>query len=237
MLATIFFTFGIFDSFVTFLVIFGLIILSVCTTLFISKMLSITLLKGKPSHFIMEMPPYRKPKVFQVIYRSMFDKSLSVLGRAAAVAAPFGIVIWVLQNLSLGGMPLLSHISGFLDPLGRLMGMDGVILAAFILGIPANEIVIPIIIMCYLNVGSLTELNSVSEMGGLLRLNGWTIKTAVCTMLFSLNHFPCATTLLTIKKETKSLFWTMISFILPTVTGVVMVLIVSGVWDFFSSLF
>ena len=153
--------------------------------------------------------------------RSIFDRTLFVLGRAAVVAAPAGLLIWLLSNIYIGETSVLLHCSNFLDPFARLIGLDGVILMAFILGFPANEIVIPIIIMAYLCTGSLTEFSTYDELKMILVNNGWTWLTAVCTMLFSLMHFPCGTTCLTIKKETGSLKWTIVSFLVPTVVGLV----------------
>jgi ferrous iron transport protein B len=189
-------------------------------TFVVSKLLSQTILKGIPSSFTLELPPYRKPQIGKVIIRSIFDRTLFVLGRAVVVAAPAGLVIWVAANITVGNATILSHCSSFLDPLARLLGMDGVILMAFILGIPANEIVVPIIIMSYMATGSLLELEDLSELRQLLVNNGWTWITAVSTMLFSLMHWPCSTTCLTIRKETQSWKWTAVSFLIPTAMGI-----------------
>ncbi len=159
----------------------------------------------------------------------MLDRTLFVLGRAAAIAAPAGLLIWIMANVSVQGSTLLSHCAGFLDPFGRFLGMDGVILLAFILGLPANEIVVPIIIMAYTAQGKLTEITDLNALRGLLVENGWTVTTAVCTMLFSLMHWPCSTTCLTIKKETGSRFWTAIAVLLPTLCGVIVCALVSAV--------
>lgn len=198
----------------------GLIILSVFLTLIISKLLSKTVLKGMPSSFVLEMPPYRRPQIGQVIIRSVFDRTLFVLGRAVAVALPAGVIIWLMANLTWGGESLLALCAGFLDPFARLIGLDGVILIAFLLGFPANEIVIPIIIMAYLSTGSLLELGDLAQLHSLLIDHGWTWVTALCTMLFSLMHFPCGTTCWTIRKETGSWKWTAVAFLLPTLTGI-----------------
>ncbi len=197
-----------------------IIVLGVCMTLLTSKLLSQTVLRGMPSSFALELPPYRRPQLGRVIVRSILDRTLFVLGRAVSVAAPAGIVIWLLANLQIGGASLLAHCTGALDPFARLIGLDGVILMAFILGFPANEIVFPLIIMGYLATGSLAELSSLTELRALLLANGWTATTALCTMLFSLMHFPCATTCLTIKKETGSAAWTALAILLPTVCGI-----------------
>ncbi len=195
------------------------IVFSVLVTQLVSKILSKTILKGIPSSFTLELPPYRKPQIGKVIVRSIFDRTLFVLGRAVAVAAPAGILIWLLSNLSYGGETLLAHCAAFLDPFAHWLGLDGVILLAFILGLPANEIVFPIIIMAYLSAGSLLEFDSLTQLHALLIGNGWTIETAICVMLFALMHWPCSTTLLTIQKETKSFKWTALSFLIPTVCG------------------
>jgi len=197
------------------------ILLGVMMTLFISRLLSKTILKGLPSSFQLELPPYRKPQVGRIIVRSILDRTLFVLGRAIIVAAPAGLIIWIMANINAGDISLLQHCANFLDPFANLIGMDGIILMAFILGLPANEIVIPIIIMSYMATGSMLELDSLTELKTLLINNGWTWLTAVNVMLFSLMHFPCATTLLTIKKETQSVKWTLVSFLVPTITGLV----------------
>ena len=188
-------------------------------TLFISRLLSKTVLKGVPSSFTLELPPYRRPQIGKVIVRSIFDRTLFVLGRAAAVAAPAGLLIWIMANVMVGDMSLLAHCSAFLDPFAHLLGMDGVILMAFILGFPANEVVFPIIIMAYMAGGTLTDMNNLSELHTLLTENGWTPVTAICTLLFSLMHWPCSTTCMTIHKETASLKWTAASILIPTAVG------------------
>lgn len=213
---------GAFDSMLSALLLTLFIVLGVCMTFAVSKVLSMTVLKGIPSSFTLELPPYRRPQIGKVIVRSVFDRTLFVLGRAIAVAAPAGLLIWIMANMQLDGITLLAHFSGFLDPFARLLGMDGVILMAFILGLPANEIVIPIIIMAYMAQGSLLEFDSLAQLRDLLVNNGWTWITAVSTMLFSLMHWPCTTTLLTIRKESGSLKWTAMSFLVPTVCGIVL---------------
>ncbi|WP_458407943.1 ferrous iron transport protein B [Anaerotignum sp.] len=200
--------------------VFLLIVLAVMITLLVSFVLSKTLLKGMPSAFVLELPPYRRPQIGQVILRSVLDRTIFVLGRAVTVAIPAGAVIWFCQNVEIGGYTMLYGLTVLLEPLGSLMGLSGVILTAFLLGIPANEIVIPILLMVYSQSGMLVEAEGISQAGAILAANGWTWMTAVCTILFSLNHFPCATTLLTIRKETGSWFWTGVSFLLPTVVGI-----------------
>ncbi len=218
---------GAFSSFIATLSVLGTIILGVVITLSISKLLSKTILKGLPSSFTLELPPYRKPQIGRVIVRSIFDRTLFVLGRAVVIAAPAGLVIWVMANLTLGNASLLTHCAQFLDPFAQLLGIDGYIMMAFILGMPANEIVIPILIMCYMSEGSMLELDSLLEMRQLFVDNGWTWLTAVCMMLFSLNHWPCGTTLWTIRKETQSWKWTGVSFLVPTLTGIIVCFIVA----------
>ncbi len=212
---------GPFSTVLSAAILSGVIILGIFMTLVISKLLSITILKGVPSSFTLELPPYRRPQIGKVLLRSVLDRTLFVLGRAVAVAAPAGLVIWCMANITIGDATLLAHCSGFLDPFARLMGLDGVILLAFILGFPANEIVVPIIIMTYMAEGSLREIHDLSVLKELLTDNGWTWITAVSTMLFSLMHWPCSTTCLTIRKETQSMKWTAVSWLVPTVTGFV----------------
>lgn len=208
------------SSFLSALLLTAVIVLGVLVTLGVTKLLSKTLLKGIPSSFTLEMPPYRKPQIGKVIVRSIFDRTLFVLGRAVVVAAPAGLVIWLMANVTVGGVSLLNHSAAFLDPFAKLMGLDGVILIAFILGFPANEIVIPIIIMAYMAKGSILELGNLMEMKQLFVANGWTWQTAICMMLFSLMHWPCSTTLLTIHKETGSRKWTALAAFIPTVIGI-----------------
>ncbi|NJP41302.1 ferrous iron transport protein B [Oscillospiraceae bacterium HV4-5-C5C] len=200
------------------LLLVAVIVLGVMLTLLASRLLSGTVLKGVPSSFTLELPPYRRPQFGRVIGRSMIDRTLKVLGRAVVVAAPAGLLIWILANIRLGTGTLLQHMTAFLDPMGRALGMDGTILSGFILGFPANEIVMPIIVMTYLAQGHLTELSG-SALAQLFVQNGWTWVTAVCTILFSLLHWPCATACLTVHKETQSWKWTLLSFALPTAFG------------------
>ena len=215
------------QSIVSTLMLLGVILLGIFMTLMMYKFLSKTLLKGLPSSFTLELPPYRRPQIGKVIVRSIFDRTLFVLGRAVTVAAPAGLFIWLLSNITTGENSILFYCTQFLDPFAQLLGLDGVILMAFILGFPANEIVIPIMLMAYLCSGSMQDYGSLETLRQLLVDNGWTWLTALCTLLFSLMHFPCATTCLTIQKETKSLKWTAVSFLLPTVCGIVLCLIVA----------
>ena len=190
-----------------------------------SYVLSKTILKGLPSSFTLELPPYRKPQIIKVIIRSVFERTIFVLGRSVIVAAPMGAIIWILANVDILGNSLLSSISQLLNPFGLLIGMDGIILLGFLLGFPANEIVMPIILMCYLKTNNLVNMENVYEIRNILLCNGWTIKTAICVLIFSLCHFPCSTTCLTIKKETRSFKWMFLAIIIPTMVGIVLCLV------------
>ncbi len=211
------------------LILTAVIVLGVSATFLATKLLSETVLKGIPSSFTLELPPYRKPQIAKTLVRSVFDRTLFVLGRAAAVAAPAGLIIWLAANISIGNLTLLEHCAAFLDPFARLIGLDGVILMAFILGFPANEIVIPIIIMVYSAMGTLPELGGAAEIQTLLAANGWSAATAICFILFSLMHWPCSTTLITVKKETGSLKYTLLAAVLPTAMGLALCAIASEV--------
>ena len=225
-----------FRSAVATLMLTGVIVFGVVMTLLVSRILSKTLLKGMPSSFNLELPPYRRPQIGRVIVRSIFDRTLFVLRRAAMVAAPAGLVIWLLANIRVGGVSVLAQCAGFLDPFARLMGMDGYILLAFILGFPANEIVVPIIIMSYMSTGALTDYQSLAQLHTLFVAHGWTWVTALCVMLFSLMHWPCGTTCMTIRKETQSMKWTLVSFAVPTAAGVAVCMLVAGAARLFALL-
>ncbi len=199
-----------------------IIVLSLALTLLISNLLSKTLLKGENSHYILEIPPYRKPQISKVIINSVLNRTLLVLFRAVAVAFPAGVIIWLLANIFVGEINILTYITSFFEPLGNFMGMDGETLSAFFLGIPANEIVLPIALMSYLGAGEMVSIESTSVIGEILKNNGWTSLTAICYITFSVVHFPCATALLTIYKETKSVKWSFLAFVLPTVLGIVL---------------
>ena len=220
---------GTWQSIVSTLLLTVVILIGIFMTLFISKLLSKTILKGMPSSFVLELPPYRKPQVGKVLIRSIFDRTLFVLGRAVMVAAPAGLIIWLMSNIYIGDLSILKYCTNFLDPFAQLFGLDGVILMAFILGFPANEIVIPIIIMSYMATGNIMDMGSLIELKTLLVDNGWTWITAICTMLFCLMHFPCGTTCITIKKETGSLKWTALSILIPTITGLLICFVVANV--------
>lgn len=215
------------DSVLSALLLTLFIMLGIGMTFLVSWILSKTVLKGVPSSFTLELPPYRRPQVGKVIVRSVFDRTLFVLGRAVMAAAPAGLLIWAAANIMVGNVSLLNYCASMLDPFAKLFGLDGVILIAFILGLPANEIVVPIIIMAYMAQGSILELGSLTEMKTLFVSHGWTWVTAVCTMLFSLMHWPCATTLLTIKKETASWKWTAMALAIPTLAGMLICFIVA----------
>lgn len=208
------------SSILSVVILMLVILLGIFMTFLVSKLLSKTILKGIPSSFTLELPPYRTPQVGKVIIRSLLDRTLFVLGRAVSIAIPAGIIIWVMANVNINDISLLKHCANFLDPFANLIGMDGIILLAFILGFPANEIVIPIMIMGYMATGTLTDFSSLTELKTLLVDNGWTFITAISVMLFSLMHWPCSTTCLTIKKETKSWKWTLISILIPTLCGI-----------------
>lgn len=196
------------------------VVFSAAATLAVSFILSKTLLRGESSAFTLELPPYRVPRIGQVIVRSVLDRTLHVLGRAAAVAAPWGLAVYALANISAGGETLLSWFCSWLDPAARFIGLDGVILAAFVLGLPANELVIPIMLMAYTSGSCLTEISSYAALSEVLSGNGWTAMTAVSAVLFTLMHSPCSTTLLTIKKETGSIGWTAAAAVIPTAAGI-----------------
>lgn len=236
-IATIFFSSVVGTStsanFITALCVTLIIILGVITTLLASYFLSKTFLKGVPSTFTLELPPYRTPKFGRVIYTSIIDRTLFVLWRAIVVAAPAGIITWIFANVYIGDVSILSYVANLLDPIANFIGLDGFILLAFILGFPANEIVIPILLMSYLATGSMIELDSFVELGQVLRDNGWTYLTALNVMLFSLMHWPCTTTLMTIRKETGSRKWTFVGFLLPTAFGFIVCFITTTIFRLF----
>ena len=216
-----------FNSIINVLILTILIIISIFVTLIVSKILSLTILKGVPSFFTLELPPYRKPDIVKVIIRSILDRTLFVLSRAIIISAPAGVVIWLCANITIGNSTIINIVSNLLNPLGHMLGMDGVIILSFILGFPANEIVIPIMMMSYLSKSYIVDISNISVMKEILISNGWTIKTAICTLIFILFHFPCSTTLLTIKKETRSIKWTLLSFIIPLIVGIILCLIIN----------
>ena len=227
---------GLLASILSTLAVISIIIFGIFLTLIVSKILSKTILKGIPSSMVLELPPYRKPQFGKILIRSILDRTLFVLGRAIAVAAPAGLVIWLLANIGINGQSLLLILANFFDPFAKLMGLDGYILTAFILGMPANEIVLPIILMSYLKGGTLVNIEDNIQIGSILIQNGWNMLTAFNVMIFTILHFPCTTTLLTIKKETKSWKWTLISFAIPTICGIVLCMITTLIYNIFSVL-
>ena len=222
---------GIWSSIWSTLAVIAVIIIGVIVTLVVSKILSKTILKGMPSSFMLELPPYRTPQFGKILVRSIFDRTLFVLGRAVSIAIPAGIIIWLFANINISGISLLTHVANFLNPFAKLMGLDGYILTAFILALPANEIVLPIILMSYTAGGSLMQIDDLSNISNILISNGWTILTAINVMLFCLMHFPCSTTLITIKKESGSLKWTALAFLIPTFLGIITCMFTTGVYN------
>lgn len=214
------FTVKQYSSIIASLSVVGLVLVGIFATLLVSKTLSKTILRGVPSSFTLELPPYRRPQIGKIIVRSIFDRTLFVLWRAIIVAAPAGAIIWVVANITVGDVSILNHVAGFLEPFAQLLGFDGFILMAFILGLPANEIVLPILIMSYLSKGAMLEFESLESLRYLLVNNGWTWITGLNVMLFSLLHFPCGTTLLTIKKETSSIKWPLLTFGITTALAI-----------------
>lgn len=209
------------------LILMIFLLISVLMTFAVSKVLSKTILKGIPSSFTLELPPYRRPQIIKVLVRSLFDRTWFVLKRAILISAPAGLIIWFFSNVSVSGVTILKLFSSFLNPFGKLIGLDGVIIMAFLLGFPANEIVIPIMIMGYMSLSMITDMNDLTLLKNLFITNGWSYKTAICTMFFSIFHFPCLTTLFTIKKETGSFKYTFLSFLIPLLIGVVLCFIVN----------
>lgn len=218
------------DSFLSAVILLGFMSLSMAMTFLNSKILTKTVLKGVSSTFVLELPPYRKPKFLSLIWDTVREKIIFVLFRAVAVSAPAGLVIWIIANINVGDTTLLVKISQILDPIGQFIGLDGIMLLAFILGFPANEIVIPIALMAYLSTGELSDYSSLESLKSILTDNGWTWVTALCTCIFSMFHFPCSTTLLTIWRETKSVKWTLLSVAVPLITGFVLCAVINAVF-------
>ncbi|MHC0035723.1 nucleoside recognition domain-containing protein [Pseudoneobacillus sp. C159] len=208
-------------------VIVGIVVFGIIVTFAVSWGLSKTLLKGVPTHYTLELPPYRKPKIFETVVRESLTKSLSVLMRAIKVAAPAAILTWVLANITIGDSSILLYIVEFLDPLGKAIGLDGYILMAFLVGLPANEIVLPVLLMGYLSTGALIDVDGISGIKQIFINHGWTWLTALNMMLFSLLHYPCGTTLLNIYKETKSPKWTFLAFLIPTLIAFAVTFVVA----------
>ena len=204
----------------------GVIAASVGLTLLVSRILSATVLRGEAVSFALELPPYRMPQIGRVIVRSVRDRTLFVLARAAAVAAPAGVLIWILANVQIGNTAILSHITAFLDPAARVFGIDGVILLAFILGFPANELVMPLIVMGYLSSGTIASGVDFASFRALLLANGWTVQTALCTLVLTVAHAPCSTTCLTILRETRSAKWTLAAVLIPAGIGLALCILI-----------
>lgn len=224
---------GFSASILSTLTVLAIVVFGIIMTLFISKILSKTILKGVPSSFVLELPPYRKPQIGKVLIRSIFDRTLFVLGRAVSVAIPAGIIIWLFANIQFNDISILTYVANFFDPFAKLMGLDGYILTAFILGLPANEIVLPIILMSYMQTATLVDLEDNFAIGQILLQNGWTLITAINVMIFTLLHFPCSTTLMTIKKETGKWKWSLIAFALPTICGIIICMFTNLIWNIF----
>lgn len=222
------------SSFFLALLLTGVIFIGILMTFFCSWLLSKTLLKGMPSSFTLELPPYRKPQICSVLLHSFFSKTLQVLQRAVTAAAPAGLLIWIMTNLTRNGISLLELSANALNPFAQLLGLDGIILLSFLLGLPANEIVVPIMIMAYTAQSALVNPGGISSLHAILIENGWTMQTAVSVLIFTLMHWPCATTLLTIKKETHSLKWTALGFLIPTCMGMVVCFLVTCLFRFFA---
>lgn len=220
-----------YSSIISTIVVLLVVLIGIILTLIISNLLSKTILKGEKTSFILELPPYRKPQIIKTIIQSIINKIIFVLGRAVLIAAPAGIVIWLLANLSINDVTLLNYIANFLNPFAQIIGLDGYILTAFILGLPANEIVLPIILMSYLSNNQLIRIDDITSIGEILIQNGWTILTAINTMIICLLHFPCSTTLLTIKKESGKWRWAVLAFVLPTVCGIVICIFTTFVYN------
>jgi ferrous iron transport protein B len=197
----------------------AVIVFSAGCSLVATRLLSTTVLKGEPGSFVLELPPFRRPRIMPVLLRSLLDRTLFVLARAAAVAAPAGLLLWTLANLAPGGVSLMNRIAALLDPIGRFFGLDGAILLAFLLGLPANETVLPILLMIYTASGTLTAVGDMRAFRALLLQNGWTRVTALCVLVFCVLHWPCSTTLLTIRKETGRWRWALLAAALPTAFG------------------
>jgi len=221
------------NPFIASLILVTVILFSIIITLIVTKILSITLLKGSPSSFVLELPPYRKPEIIKTIIRSVLDRTLVILGKSILVALPSGIIIFLLANININSMNILYYITNFLNGFAKIFGLDGVILSSFILGIPANEIVIPIMLMGYSNLSVMTEYTSLEVLKNIFIINGWTNVTCICVIIFSLLHFPCATTIISIYKETRSKKWTILSILIPFILGLILCLIVnliSHIW-------
>ncbi len=218
---------NIYGSLICALILTGFIFLGIVVTFGISYLLSKTILKGEASSFTLELPPYRVPKILETIVSSIKNRAIFVLVRAVKVAIPAGVIIWLVANVNIKGLSIMEYLVDFLNPVGLMLGLDGVIILALLLGFPANEIVVPVMLMCYLKTSTLIDFTNIEALKNILIVNGWTIKTAICFILLMLFHYPCSTTMLTIKKETGSLYYTLIAFILPLLVGVILCMVVN----------
>lgn len=215
------------NSLIGAIILTALVLLSAAITLAASKFLSSTLLRGEDSHFILEIPPYRKPKICRILVRALLDRTIYVLGRAVVVAAPAGAIIWLMQTIELNGTSLLTHFAEWLNPVGQFFGMNGIILAAFLLSFPANELFLPLVVI--IMQGTMGSFEAASAtVGTVLMANGWNGKLALITIIFVLFHWPCSTTCLTIQRETRSWKWTVVSILLPTIIGLFLCFCVSA---------
>jgi ferrous iron transport protein B len=211
-----------------------LVLIGVAFTLLTSWLLAKTMLQGEASAFTLELPPYRRPSILRILYTSLIDRTIFVLGRAILTAAPAGAVIWILANVQAGGTNLAQLSADFFNPLGQAIGLDGVILLAYVIAIPANEIVVPTMLMVYMGVGMMSDVTSYDQIHSLLvDQHGWTMLTAINLMLFSVLHNPCATTILTIWRETRSGKWTTIGALMPLVFAFGVTFLVAVVWRLF----
>lgn len=215
-------------------VVTGLVMLGILVTFAVSWTLSHTILQGEASSLVLELPPYRKPQLGAIFYRSLIDRTIFVLKRAVIMAAPAGAITWMLANIYIGDVSIIGHLAAWLQPLGYAIGLDGFILLAFILGLPANEIVMPILLMSYLSTGQMMDFDSLEELRTILISHNWTWLTAVCTMLFCLLHWPCTTTLLSAYKETGSKKWTFLTFMIPTAIAFMVCFLVAQSARFFN---
>ena len=220
---------GVISSLLIALYLVLIILLGIVMTFIVSRIVA-KCLHLKESSFVLELPSYRKPKIISVIVRSILDRTIFVLGRAITISIPAGIIIYVLANNYIGDNNVITILSNVLNPIGILIGLDGVILLSFILGFPANEIVIPIMLMAYTSNGVIANYESIDTLKNIFIDNGWTVLTCICTIMFTIIHFPCSTTVLTIYKETKSKKWTILSILIPTLCGFILCLVVSIIY-------
>lgn len=218
---------GICKSFVTTFLLLLLLTFSISMVLVVSLIINKTFNKQNNYDFILELPPYKKPDIIKTIIKSLREKVIFTLSRAVMVAIPAGAIIWLTTNITINGTAFIEYITEFMNPIGLLLGLDGIILTAFILAFPANEIVMPTALMIYLKTSVITDVSNVYEIGEILKANNWTFVTALCACVFVLFHFPCSTTCLSIKKETGDIRWTILSFFIPLITGTAICMLIS----------